>query len=209
MTDLKNIKLHYLFFENNNSLGRGEFIRLLLQDAGVHYEYVRHTIDEWKSHKQTLLAQNICNPTLPYMTIDGKYYGKTASILRFLSHKLNKYEGSNDDEVQLLDAYTDSIMDWSTRWMDSNFDFFNEKMIKKYNEEMSPQFHKTFDTALSNTPGPFLLGEAITYPDFALYHIMEDDTHVKFDVKALPNLAAFVEAIRNRPNLKTYLATDR
>lgn len=192
-----------------DTVGRGEYVRLLLEDAGVDFEYVKHTFAEWKDHKQQLVEQKIRHPTMPYITIDGKYYGKTAPLLRFISHKLNKYQGSNEDEVQLLDSYTDDIMDWVSRWAGSTFGSFNEVSIKTYKEETAPQFYKTFNDILSDTPGPFLLGEAITYPDFALYHIMEDDSNVTFNVKALPHLATFVEAIRNRPNLKTYFATDR
>ncbi|KAG2203403.1 hypothetical protein INT47_010101 [Mucor saturninus] len=209
MTDLKNIKLHYFTIENNNTIGRGEYVRLLLEDAGVEYEYVRHTFAEWKDHKQKLLDEKIRDPTLPYVTIDGKYYSKTAPLLRFFSNKLNKYEGSNADEIQLLDAYADMIMDWSTKWAGTVFGSFTEAFSKTYKEEIGPTYYKSFNDILSDTKGPFLLGETITYPDFALYHIMEDDSNVTFDAKAYPHLDAFVDAIRNRPNLKTFFATDR
>lgn len=190
-------------------IGRGEHVRLLLQDAGIEYEYIRHTFDEWKEHKQKLLEENVRDPTMPYIIMDGKYYSKTTPLLRFLSRKLNKYEGSNDDEVQLLDAYADILMDWSTKWACTTFGSFTEAAMKTYKEETGPKYYKTFNDILSDRPGPFLLGETITYPDFILYHVMEDDSNVTFDGKAFPHLNAFVDAIRNRPNLKTYLATER
>lgn len=190
-------------------IGRGEYVRLLLQDAGVDFEYVRHTFPEWIQLKQKLLSENIRAPTMPFITIDGKYYGKTAPILRFISQKLNKYGGSDEDETQLLDVYTDMIMDWTMQLSASNWGSFTEAATKTYKDATRPQLYKTFNDILSDTKGPFLLGENISYADFAFYHILEDETEIKIDVEALPYIAVFVEAVANRPNLKIYLATDR
>ncbi|KAI7890511.1 glutathione S-transferase [Mucor mucedo] len=210
MSSLSNIKLHYFTVVKGSPVkGRGEHVRLLLEDAGVDFEYVRHTGEEWGALKQKLLSEKIRAPTMPFITIDGKYYGKTFPTMRYLSKKLNKYEGSNDDETQLLDVYTDIVGDWTLKWSASSFGAFTEEASKNYKENIRPQFHNTFNDILSDTKGPFLLGENISYADFALYHILEDDIEGEVNVKTLPYLSAFFEAVQNRPNLKTYLATDR
>lgn len=54
-----------------------------------------------------------------------------------------------------------------------------------------------------------LLGESISYADFALYHMLEDDFSLNFDDIEYLYIATFVEAVQNRPNLKVYFATDR
>lgn len=104
------LQRHFNFFFTA-TIGRGEYIRLLLVDAGVDFEYVRHTFDSWGDHKQQLLAKKIRDSTLPYIMVDGKFHNKTAFILRFLSYKLGRYTGSNEEEAQLADAYIDLIMD--------------------------------------------------------------------------------------------------
>lgn len=190
-------------------MGRGEFVRLLLEDAGIDFEYVRYNAAEWKEQKQKLLAQNIHNPTMPYITVNDKYYGKTVPIMRFLATKLNQYQGSNEDEVQLLDAYADVLSDWTSKWAFSVFGAFSEVAAKNFFEDTRPQLYKNFDAILSETQGPYLLGNTITYPDFLLYHILEDDKDAQVDADAYPYIATFAEAIKNRPNLKTYFATDR
>lgn len=192
-----------------DTIGRGENIRLLLEDAGVDYEYRRYDHGQWKGLKEKLLAKNIRNPTMPYVTIDGKYYGKTAPVLRFLSHKLGKYEGDNEDEAQILDAYTDMMNDWIYKWVKTITGNPTEELLTTYREETCPDIFKTWDNILSDTKGPFLLGDKISYADFNLFHMLEDDTTIKLSGETYPHLTTFVEAVSNRPNLKKYLATDR
>ncbi|KAL7314420.1 hypothetical protein PS15m_005991 [Mucor circinelloides] len=206
-SDLKNVKLHYFtVVKGSTTMGRGEFIRLLLEDAGVDFEYVRHNAAEWKELKQQLLADKVRAPTMPYITVDGEYYGKTVPVMRFLSHKLGQYEGSNEKEVQLLDAYSDMIMDWAFRWAIGVFG--DEAQLKAYKETHAVNNYKNFEEILSDNEGPYLLGDKISYADFILYHMIEDDGSA-IDAASQPHLSAFINAIENRPNLKKYLATER
>jgi glutathione S-transferase len=189
-------------------MGRGEYVRLLLEDAGVDFEYVRLSAAEWKEEKAKLLANKIRAPTMPYITIDGKYYGKTLPLLRLISHKLGKYGGRNEEEAHLVDAYTDIVMDWAGKWAEALFGSNAEEALKTYKETTIPEFMNTFEDILSDTEGPYLLGQEISYADFALYHLLEDDGSA-IDASTHPRLTAFVQAIENRPNIKAYLATDR
>jgi glutathione S-transferase len=190
------------------TIGRGEYVRLLLEDAGLDFEYVRFSAADWKEEKSKLLANKIPDPTMPYLTIDGKYYGKTVPLLRLISHKLNKYQGSNEEEAFLADAYCDIIMDWAGKWAVAMFENGKEDAIKTYKETTCADAINTFEAILSDTEGPYLLGKEVSYADFALYHLLEDDGSV-IEASAHPHLAAFVQAIENRPNIKAYLATDR
>ncbi|RCI04010.1 hypothetical protein CU098_011149 [Rhizopus stolonifer] len=212
MSGLSNLKLYYFTqVKGKTTLGRGEYVRLLLEDAGVDFEYDRCTFEEWGIQKEKLIAQGIHKPTLPYITIDGKYYGNTAPIMRFISKKLDKYQGKDEDEAQLVDAYADTVTDDITRWAAANFRGI-EQLTQKYNEVDRPQAFETYERILGSKPGPYLLGEEVSYADFFLYHYLEDDASAfeASDFKSThPHLAAFIEAIQNRPNLKKYLATDR
>ncbi|KAI9340952.1 hypothetical protein BD770DRAFT_330419 [Pilaira anomala] len=211
--DLKNIKLYYLApLKNNSILGRGENIRLLLEDAGIDYEYIRYTFEEWAVEKKRLVTEEkIPDPTLPFIRVnDGKYYGKTMPTARFLSRKLGKYDGANEDQVQLLEAHSDIINDWILRWV--NVEFFNptDTKLKTYKEEVGPEYAHIANKILSDsTEGPYILGESISYVDFALFHILEDDKYANYSADTHPHIVSFVNAIKNRPNLKNYLASDR
>ncbi|KAI9358706.1 glutathione S-transferase [Pilaira anomala] len=210
MSGLKNVKLYYtIFMKDRPTMGRGENIRLLLEDAGVDFEYIRFTPEQWTEEKQKLLTQNVREPTVPYMFIDGKYYGKNMPLLRVLSRKLGKYDGENEDEVHLLDAYTDMINDWGTKWGNAYFHNHTEENMKTYKEVTCPAIFKTWDAIISDSNGPFLLGERISYADFVLFHMLEDDPTVKITVETHPNLYNFMEAFKNRPNMRKYLTSDR
>lgn len=188
------------------TMGRGEYVRLLLEDAGVDFEYLKHNAAEWKELKQQLIADKVRAPTMPYITVDGEYYGKTVPIMRLLSRKLGQYEGSNEKEVQLLDAYSDMLMDWAGRWAAGVFG--TEDQLKAYKETHAVNNYKAFEEILSDTEGPYLLGDKISYADFVLYHMIEDDGSA-IDAASQPHLSAFSQAMENRPNLKKYFATDR
>lgn len=189
-------------------MGRGEYVRLLLEDAGIDYEYVRFNFSQWTEQKAKLMEQGIHDPHLPYITVDGKHYANTVPIMRFICKKINKYQGDNEDEFQLIDAYSDRIVDWASFWGDALFGG-DEATVKRYKEKQVPQQHKTWNEILSDSKGPYLLGETITYVDFILYHMLEDDSDAKVDAEAYPHLAAFIQAIQARPTLVKYFATDR
>lgn len=94
------------------------------------------------------------------------------AILRFLSHKLGKYEGDNEDEAQLLDVYTDIINDWTVAWVNVTFLNSTEEEKTNYREKTCPQVFKTWESILSKTKGPFVLGE-ISHADFSLFYMLE------------------------------------
>ncbi|ORE11129.1 glutathione S-transferase [Rhizopus microsporus var. microsporus] len=203
-SDLKDIKLYYFSkVKDSLTMGRGEPVRLLLEDAGVDYEYVRLTADQWKEKKAELIKEGIPGPTMPYITINGKHYAKTVPAMRFLAKKLGKYLGENDDEEHLLDAYADFAGDWTSRWATTLFRGSDEDK-KVYAETTFPQTLDTVEQMLSKSSGPYLLGERITYADFLIFHQLDDDNQAKVDSQKHPHLAAFVEAIKNRPSLQKH-----
>lgn len=82
------------------TFGRGENVRLLVEDAGVKYEYIRFGEDTWPGAK-TALAEKLPSSTVPYIiTAAGQHYNKTYPILRFVSRKLGKFAGRSDEEAQ-------------------------------------------------------------------------------------------------------------
>ncbi|CAO3691003.1 unnamed protein product [Rhizopus stolonifer] len=202
--ELKDLKLYYFSqVKDSSTLGRGEYIRLLLEDAGLDYEYVRLTFAQWGEKKVELSKQGIPGPTMPFITVGDKYYGKTAPIIRFIAKKLGKYNGVNDDEEQLLDAYADTVLDWAGKWAAAIFSG-NEENIKTYEETHRVTAQSSVNSMLASTEGPYIFGEKITYVDFMIYHMADDDTKAVVDAKAYPHLHKLLEAIRSRPSLKKH-----
>ena len=41
-----------------------------------------------------------------------------------------------------------------------------------------PHFYEVFGEYYNENPGPYLLGEKITYVDFAVYHLLDNDQRI-------------------------------
>ncbi|KAI8885307.1 glutathione S-transferase [Backusella circina FSU 941] len=214
MSSLSDIKLHYLAIPGKpESLGRGEVCNLLLKDSGLKYEYTKLDFAKFKSTKQEYAAKGLVQPTLPYLEVNGKCYGKSTPILRFLAKKLGKYDGKDDDEIQLVDAISDAVGDWYGQWGlavwgGQTTPEGGETPVEKYNRETFPASVKEFDAVLGKTSGPYLLGDEPTYADFMLYHVVDDSKVTGApSIADFPNMDKFVKAIESRPNLKDYIAS--
>ena len=60
--------------------------------------------------------------------------------------------------------------------------------------------------------GPFVIGKTVTYADFVLYQICHDEGLTKDGRKKMqefPRLIKLVDAMEARPNIKTFLQSDR
>ncbi|KAI9487055.1 MAG: glutathione S-transferase [Benjaminiella poitrasii] len=209
-TPLDNLKLHYWTDINGSTtLGRGEFIALLLIDAGVKFEYVKFSDKTWRENKQKFIEEGCVATSLPYVqTADGQYFSNTLPSMRYISRKLGgKYDGKTDEEKYLVDNYADTMADWYIKWVNSQFSK-DEEASKKYKEEYLVEQLNRHEKYLSKSTGPYLLGDEPTYADFYLFHTLEDND-MPIDAERFPHLTAFVKAFGNRPNMKKYLASDR
>lgn len=51
-------------------------------------------------------------------------------------------------------------------------------MTEKYKNEILPAYYSVLGQYYSDVAGPYLLGDRITYADFAVYKSMGDDAHI-------------------------------
>ncbi|KAI8879274.1 glutathione S-transferase [Backusella circina FSU 941] len=207
MSSLSNIKLYYYPFP-----GRSEYVKLLLDDANVDYETFTITKKDWPQKKAELMEEGIPVPTLPYLLVNGQYIGNTAPIMRYLSKQLGNYLGENDLENHLLDCWADIGMDWFLAWVDAHYlPTSNEETEKKYHSKdgRGPLYHKSFESILAKSSGPYVLGEKISYVDFIVYHsCVEDGLYKIIDVAKYPNLKKLFDAIDSRPTLKKHFSKN-
>ncbi|KAG2230815.1 glutathione S-transferase [Thamnidium elegans] len=203
---MEKITLYYFLVNNKATLGLGENIKLLLEDAALEHEYVRLELDEaWNNKKVQLVKEGLYSGTLPYIEVGGKKFGRTVPIMRYISVKLgNKYHGANDEENQILDSAADIIGDWFES-AKLAFNGSNEDK-KKYVEVDTPRFLDIFERYLSAQEGPYILGEKISYSDFLIYHRLDDDMALD-RLADYPNLTKFVQSFVERPNIKKHLAS--
>jgi hypothetical protein len=109
-----------------------------------------------------MMAQGIPAPTLPYLIIDGKYMGKTAPIMRYISKQIGKYLADNDVDNQYLDSLADICMDWYMLWVDAHYvPGSSPEAENKFHTERAPFFHTSFENVLAKSSGPYILGEKV------------------------------------------------
>ncbi|ORE20006.1 hypothetical protein BCV71DRAFT_262388 [Rhizopus microsporus] len=146
----------------------------------------------------------------PYIKMGNKIVGRTVPVMRYISAKLgNKYHGSTDKESYLLDVVSDMTNDW----------FESIKKLHIGNEEeknMSYRSHysKLAEKSLTTTTHAIKMGHIsweirqITYPDFLVYHLLDDDQCLQ-RLDEYPKLKIFVKAFEERPNTKEHLTSLR
>ncbi|OBZ90767.1 Glutathione S-transferase P 10 [Choanephora cucurbitarum] len=196
------IILHYFLVGGSVTRARGENVKLMLVDAGLDHEYVREKQEEWPELKAKLQKEGAYSATLPFIEIDGKKFFKSVAILRYLSTKLgNKYHGSTPEENYYLDVVTELVEAWFEK-LKASF-FGSEEVKQNYAQKQRPAELEMFDKYYGDNAGPYLLGEKISYTDFLVYHMIDDDGSLG-NISHLPNLTKFVQAFEQRPNIKPY-----
>ncbi|KAG1189204.1 hypothetical protein G6F36_004074 [Rhizopus arrhizus] len=205
---MEKITLCYFVVGDKLTRARGENIKLFLVDAGLDHEYVRVPSFEgdWPAMKQQLVKDGYYASTLPYIKMGDKIWGRTLPVLRYLSAKLDyKYHGSNEEENYILDVVSDVTNDWFENMKNA---FFGDEEKKKHHAKVqTPSWLIKFENYYSDCKeGPYVLGNKITYADFLVYHLIEDDG-ARDLLDDYPNLKLFAEAFEERPNIKKYLAS--
>lgn len=56
--------------------------------------------------------------------------------------------------------------------------------------------------------GPYITGTEFTYADVVLFQIVHDENLLDGGLKDYPRIAQVAEAVRSRPNVKKFLASD-
>lgn len=200
--------------------GRGEFVRLALEDAGADY------VDVWRDSGMS----EVDTPTPPFAPPwlrDGDIVvGQTAAILLYLGPRLGLVP---DDETGRL--WTHQIELTIADFVDEAHDVHHPVGPGRYYEEQKPEalrragefrdqrapkFLAWFETVLSKNPAgaAHLAGNAVTYADLSLFQVVEGLNYafprmMKRLMPLHPNVVALHKKVGQRPRLRAYLASRR
>ncbi|KAJ5688689.1 glutathione S-transferase [Penicillium macrosclerotiorum] len=191
---------HYL---DIGRLGRGEVVKLFLVDSGIGFKEVRYAYDDtWPQTSKSLIQQGITRSgKLPSLEYEGLILTQHIPILRYLSRKLGKYNGETNSEKYNVDAVADIYIDWRSRWVAN----LTEKK-DEYKDDFVPKYYQLIGQYYSDHEGPYLLGNKITYADFAIYQSIDNDKRTGTLPSNLPEaLVKFKEAFEGRPNVAKYI----
>ncbi|SAK87530.1 glutathione-S-transferase [Caballeronia catudaia] len=212
--------------------GRGEFVRLALEDAGA--EYVDVARESKKSGYGTDAMVKVLNsktepliPFAPPFLKDGELIvPHVANILLYLGPKLGlapKDEGLRYIAHGLQLTIADFVAEVHDTHHPLATDLYYEDQkdaakirTQYFLDKRVPKFMHYFERVLKQNPhGPAqMVGDATTYVDLSIFQIVEGMSYAfpratkKFG-KQYPHVSALHDAVLQRPNIAAYVDSER
>jgi glutathione S-transferase len=208
--------------------GRGEFIRLAFEEAGVPYEDVARTSKGMA--EMMALMQNPAEarqPFAPPFLKDGDaLVGQTAAILFYLGPRLGlapqgELERLWIHQIELtINDLVGEIHD--THHPVGGFLYYEDqkpealRRSQGFSRKRIPKYLGWFENILKRNPrgSAHLVGGSITYADLSLFNVIEGLCYAfpRTMAKALPDyplVTALRRSVGQRPRIEAYLASDR
>jgi glutathione S-transferase len=209
--------------------GRGEFVRLALEDAGADYVDVARVGGKDRGMPAlTAMLQSKTErhpPFAPPFLKDGDLViSQVANILMYLGPKLGlapREEALRYVANGLQLTITDIVAEVHDTHhpIANNLYYEDQKDAAKacaanFIEHRIPKYLGYFEGALTRNGGKHIVGDAITYVDLSLFQVMEGLKYafpraMQSSASRYPALTASHAAVKARPNIKQYLASDR
>ena len=207
--------------------GRGEFVRLALEEAGADYvDVARRGKRGMAAMTKLLEGKRLPHPPYapPFLKAGKDIIGQTALILHYLGPKLNL---SPRDEAGRLWAHqlqltvTDLVVHiHDTHHPISGWLYYEEQKpaAKRRTADFwryrVPKFLGYFERVLEHNGGHYMVGRKLTYVDLSLFQIVEGlryafPRRMKRFEKKIPLLVALRDRVAKRPRIAAYLASER
>lgn len=207
--------------------GRGELIRLSLEDAGASYVDVARDKDRGGiaamqaivGGKEAVVGPRPFAP--PFLRDGDLVLSHTANVLQYLGERLALVPAgarwhAHQLQLSISDLYgevhdTHHPLGPSLYYEDQKPEAL--RRTKAFLKDRLPKFLGYFEQVLASTGGPFLLGEH-SYVDLSLFQVVEGLRY------AFPRATAAMEPtiqrilsvhdrVRQRPNISAYLGSPR
>ncbi|QNA89635.1 glutathione S-transferase [Massilia sp. Dwa41.01b] len=202
--------------------GRGEYVRLALEEAGEDYEDVARG----PGGVDAMMAALKEGPTPafapPFLRAGGMMIGQTAAILMFLGerHGLAPQDVQGrlwTHQLQLTIGDLVGEAHETHHPVGSNLYYEDQKpearrRAQEFTAARIPKFLRYFSHVLGE--GDYLLGQALGYADLSLFQTLEGLRYAfpKATARALaayPNLELLRQRVAGRPRIGAYLASHR
>jgi glutathione S-transferase len=206
--------------------GRGEFVRLALEDAGVDYVDVARQGDDGMAKLMALLEDETRPrpPFAPPFLKDGdELIAQTALILQTLGerHGLAPKDAAGRRFVQQLQlTLADLVAEAHDTHHPVDLEAYYEdqkpeakRRAKSFRAARIPKFLDYFERVLA-AGGPWLAGEALSYADLSLFQVIEGLRHafpkaMAGAAKHWPKVIGVRDRVAARPRIKAYLKSER
>jgi len=205
--------------------GRGEYVRLALEEAGADYLDAARQGNGMGAMMRLMEAKTGMPPFAPPFLKAGKLViGQTANILFYLGtrHGLApKAEAGRLWVHQLQLTITDLVLEIHDTHhpLGPSLYFEDQKAPAKrrseeFWKERVPKYLGYFERLLRNSGGSYVTGRRITYVDLSLFQIVAGLRYAfpkrmgGFE-RQIPGLIGLHDRVAARPNIKAYLDSER
>ena len=212
--------------------GRGEFVRLALEQAGADYVDIARGKEDDGQGVPALTAYleggaTTRPPFAPPFLKDGDVVvGQTAAILLYLGPKLKLAPKAEADRLWAHQIQM-TIADLTAEAHDSHHPvgltlYYEDqkkeakRRSKEFRKQRIPKFLGWLETILTANPAgdQWLVGDKLTYVDLSAFQVVQGLLYAfpkatKKTLKQTPKLAALAVRVADQPRIKAYLESDR
>ncbi|MEM7676232.1 MAG: glutathione S-transferase [Myxococcota bacterium] len=209
--------------------GRGEFVRLVLEDAAVPYVDKARQVDlddGFAMITDYLEGTAPGHPMFapPVLKVKDLLLSQTPVICRFLGrrHGLAPLEEAEDLHAQMLSI---TLVDFVSEIHNTHHPlgpsvYYEDqkdvalRAVRGFLKVRLPRFLEYFERALDHNGGDVLVGDAVSYVDLTMFQVLTGLAHAfprgfAAAIKHAPGLARLEHKIAGRRPLADYLASDR
>jgi glutathione S-transferase len=208
--------------------GRGEFVRLALEEADADYvDVARKRGKSGMRAMQRLLdrrrvARSPYAP--PFLKAGRLVIGQTANILFYLGSRLGLAPG-NEAGALWVNQLQLTITDLVGEVHDTHHPISNQLYYEHQRPQSKlrttyfwryrvPKFLGYFERIIEASGGPYVLGRRLSYVDLSLFQIVAGlryafPQRMKRFERKVPRLIALHDRVASRPRIAAYLASER
>ncbi|PPT77862.1 glutathione S-transferase [Xanthomonas arboricola pv. populi] len=216
--------MHYQLYYWTGLLGRGEFVRLALEDAGADYTDVARV--EGDEVMNAFLEGNKTGAqpfAPPFLKVGDTVVAQVAAILHVIGPQLQLVPDPDAQRIQALQLQL-TIADLVAEVHDSHHPiatglYYEDqkaeaaKRAKDLRDNRLPKFLGHFEQVLQQAGGMHVLGTH-SYVDLSLFQLISGleymfPKRMKTLSADLPCLKALQERVAARPRIAAYLASER
>jgi glutathione S-transferase len=210
--------------------GRGEFVRLVLEEAGADYVDVGRLPREQDGGMEAVIAfyagQHVGHPIFapPVLVHGDLVLAQTAAICHFLGRRHGLCPRDEAGEMHALELQL-TIADLVDEAHDTHHPisawlyYEDQKREAKlrashFCEQRIPRFLSYFERVLVHNGGEVLAGASLTHADLSLFQALEGLAYAfprafAAACQGAPGVLALRERVRARPRIAAYLASER
>ena len=209
--------------------GRGEFVRLALEEAGADYVDVARQDDDAGGIGPMLdRLSDPANPRPPFappFLRDGdRVIGQTSAILLHLGPRLGLAGSGEQDRIwthQLQLTIADAVDEVHDTHHPLGVDLYytdqKPEALRRaagFRTNRMPKFFGYFERVLSANGGAHLVGADLTYADLSLFQLVDGLTYAfpkgtSAALQAAPCVERLHDTVARRPRIAAYLASER